>query len=370
VSDNSPTTGAVLEAKDLTVFLGGRKIVEVPSLQVLANEVLVLIGPNGSGKTTLVMALAHLVRPTSGTVLVEGKPSLTGADMLKTRRRFAVVFQEPLLLDASVWSNVTLGPRLRGNTPQDLDERAQKWLDRFGVGHLARRNARTLSGGEAKRVSLARAFVLDPQILFLDEPFNALDSPTRQSLLEDFESVIRETKVTTVMVTHERSEALALGHRVAVMMGGRVRQIGTSEEVFSSPVDEAVAAFVEAGNIMRGMIVAQNGGLATVGIAGRELQAVSELPQGTYVSCYLHFEDVTLALPSPGSPISSARNQIAGRVAKAFPFGAQLKVTCDCGFVLSSVITRRSWDEMGLHIGSDIVVTFKASALHLIPRID
>jgi tungstate transport system ATP-binding protein len=341
-------------------------VLEVPSLHVYNNEVLMVVGPNGCGKTTLLLCLSLLLKPTTGTVSYQGTPVVDGATTLRLRRRLSVAFQDPLLLSSSVWDNVTLGLKFRGIKDHRMKERAEKWLERFGVAHLARRQARTLSGGEAKRVSLARAFVLEPEVLFLDEPFNALDSPTRQALIEDFERVLRETRVTTVMVTHDRNEAIALGHRVAVMMAGRIRQIASTDEVFSCPVDEEVASFVEAGNIWRGIVTSQENGLACVAIDGIEVQTVSSLSQGTRVSAYLHYEDVTLTLNVPPTASSSARNQLRGRITKVFPLGPQLKVTVDCGLTVASVITRRSWEDLGLDVGKEVVASFKASSVNLV----
>ena len=359
----------ILEAKDLSVIYGTTKVLDVPSLQVQGNEVLVVIGPNGCGKTTLLLCLALLLKPTTGTISFQGAPVPGSKSALDLRRTLSVAFQDPLLLSSSVWENVTLGLRFRGIKDHRMKERAERWLERFGVGHLAKRQARTLSGGEAKRVSLARAFVLEPQVLFLDEPFNALDSPTRQALLEDFQGVLRETKVTTVMVTHDHGEALALADRVAVLMKGSIRQLGITDDVFSCPVDEDVASFVEAGNMWRGAVKSQNSGIAEISIGALELEAVSDLMPGTQVAVYSHYEDVTLSLTMPGSASTSARNRFPGRIAKVFPVGAQLKVTVDCGFPVSSLITRRSWDEMGLVVGREVVASFKASSLHLIPRL-
>ena len=358
-----------LEVEGLTAVLGGQKVLEVASLQVFYNEVLVIIGPNGSGKTTLLLCLASLLKPSSGSLSYGGIASSDGISAVKLRRKFAVAFQDPLLLSRSVLDNVTLGLRLRGIKGSEVKERAEKWLNRFGVAQLAKRQARTLSGGEAKRVSLARALVLDPEILFLDEPFNALDTPTRQALLEDFESVLRETRVTTVMVTHDHNEALALADRVAVLINGQIRQLGTAEEVFSSPVDDEVAAFVETGNTIRGVVRSQDNGLATVNIDGHDVFAVSDLPPGTNVTVYLHYEDVTLSLNMPETILSSARNLMRGKIVKVFPLGPQLKITLDCGFKLSSLITRRSFEELGLEVGKEITASFKASSAHLISKL-
>lgn len=360
------TSTAAVTATNLTMVFGAQKVLDISSLQVLNNEVLVVIGPNGSGKTTLLLCLALLTKPTTGNITYSGETVLNEHQMLLLRRRIAVVFQEPLLLNSTVWDNVTLGLRLRGVPTSEAKVRAQKWLERFGVANLAKRQARTLSGGEAKRVSLARAFALEPEALFLDEPFTALDSPTRQSLLEDFESVLRETKISTVMVTHDRNEALVLADRVAVLINGQMRQLGTPEEVFNYPVDEEVAGFVEAGNILAGKIVSQNEGLAVVETGGREIEAVNNLPSGTKVTICLRHEDVTLALPTAEPLTSSARNRFKGTVSRLFPVGSQVRVTLDCGFPLVALITRRSWEGMGLKEGQEVIATFKASSIHLI----
>ena len=357
-----------LEAKGLSAILGGQQVLGIPSLQVYPNEVLMVIGPNGSGKTTLLLCLALLLKPATGTIAYKGIPVSDSKQVLQLRRRLAVVFQESLLLNSTVWDNITLGLRLRGVRGDEARDRAQKWLGRFSIAPLAKRQAKTLSGGEAKRVSLARAFALQPEVLFLDEPFNALDSPTRQALLEDFEGVLRETKLTTVMVTHDRNEALVLADRVAVLMKGTIHQLGTPQEVFGTPVDEDVASFVGAGNVLPGVVSEQSHGIVSVDVNGRYLQAVSDLPVGTKVAVYLHYEDITLSVVAAKATQSSARDQLRGRIVKVFPLGSQLKVTLDCGLALASVITKRSWEELGLRIGDEVMAYFKASAVRLIPK--
>lgn len=357
-----------LEASGLSVILGGHKVLEIPSIQVLPNEVLVVVGPNGSGKTTLLLSLALLLKPAAGTISYKGYPANGGSDILRLRRQFAVVFQDPLLLDTSVWDNVTLGLRLRGVSKEEIKNRAQRWLDRFGISSLASRQARTLSGGEAKRVSLARAFALQPEVLFLDEPFVALDSPTRQALIEDFESVLRETEVSTIMVSHDRNEAIVLASRIAVLIGGSIRQIGNAEDIFACPVDEEVASFIESGNIIHGVVSSQSGGLASVDVGGQQLYVTSDLATGTKVTMFLRHEVVTISLPSPQSIHSSARNNLAGKIVKMFPLGSQVRITLDCGFSLIVLITRRSWEDMGLGVGQTVIASFKASSIHMVRR--
>jgi tungstate transport system ATP-binding protein len=145
----SPTdVQPMIEAKDLSVSHGGQKVLDVPLLRVYRDEVLVIIGPNGSGKTTLLLCLTHLINPQTGTVSYQGVPITHGKAVLNLHRKVAVVFQESLLLNTSVWDNVTLGLRLRNIKGDEIKTRGQKWLERFGIAALAKRQARTLSSGE------------------------------------------------------------------------------------------------------------------------------------------------------------------------------------------------------------------------------
>ena len=273
-------TGPIVEAKDLTVSYGGQKVLDVPAIQVYQNEVLGIIGPNGSGKTTLLLCLTRLIKPQTGLVAYRGVPVLESNQVLHLHRKLAVVFQESLLLNGTVRDNLVVGLKLRKVAAREIKVRTEKWLERFGIAALAKRQARTLSSGEAKRTSLARAFALQPEVLYLDEPFTALDGPTRQALLEDFRAVLQETRMTTVIVTHDRNEALALADRMAVILKGSIAQTGTPAEVFSAPANEAIASFVEAGNILHGVVATQNEGLASIKVADQQIEACSGLPAG------------------------------------------------------------------------------------------
>jgi tungstate transport system ATP-binding protein len=357
-----------IEARNLTISYGDRKVLDVKELNVYRHEVLVIIGPNGSGKTTLLLCLTRLAHTDTGTIAYDGVPISDGKEALQLHRRLAAVFQESFLLNTSVWENVILGLRLRNIKGEEMKARANKWLDRFGIAGLAKRQARTLSSGEAKRASLARAFALQPDVLFLDEPFTALDSPTRQSLLEDFESVLNETKITTVMVTHDRNEALALADRVTVLMNGHIAQEGTTAEVFSAPVNEEVASFVEAGNTLHGVVTEQKDGLASVQVGTQIIFASSPVATGTNVIVMLPYDDVTLMLPTPEKACSSARNCLEGEITRLFPIGSQVRVSIECGFPLIALVTRRSAEEMALKKGTRVSATFKAVSTRIVRR--
>ena len=220
-----------------------RDVLRVESLDIQSGETLTVVGPNGAGKSTLLLTLARLLKPSQGDILYEGK-SLNQWDELEYRRRISFVFQSPLLMDMTVEQNVALGLKFRGTPKEETRERTWKWMKQLGVESLAKRRAGQLSGGEAQRVSLARAFVLEPELLLLDEPFAALDPPTHAKLLEDLSTILKQDHRTAVFVTHNLGEAARVSHRIAVIVGGVLRQVGTSKQIKSRPADETVAAFL------------------------------------------------------------------------------------------------------------------------------
>ncbi len=358
----------MVSVRDLAVRRDSAIVLQISHLGVREGEVLAVIGPNGAGKSTLLNVLALLLPPSSGDLWFGGHLLTPRDDLVKLRRRMAVVFQESLLLDTSVKANVASGLRLRGVGAREAEDRAVNWMKRFGVQHLADRPSRRLSGGEAQRVSLARAFAMKPELLLLDEPFSALDAPTRAALFDDFERVLRESSVTTVFVTHDRTEAMRLGDRIAVMMDGKVAQVGDPEEVFSAPADERVAAFVGVENLIPGRVVEQRDGLATVEVRGGVAEVVSDIPEGQRVLVCLRPEDVVVAPLPAGVQPSSARNKLRGRITRTVPLGSQVRVVLDCGFPLVALITRRSAEELGFLEGNEVLVSFKASSVHLLRR--
>lgn len=232
---------ALIEVRDLLVRREKQTVLEIAHLSVESGEVLAVVGPNGAGKSTLFLTLARLLKHERGAIRFNGYESIS---TLEYRRRIALVLQEPLLLDISVRENAAIGLRFRGMPKAEADRRVAHWLERLGVAHLAERSARKLSGGESQRVSLARAFVLEPELLLLDEPFTALDSPTRARLLDDLKAVLGETSTTTIFITHDLREAEKLGTRMAVMLKGRIHQAGKPREVFAHPADAQVAEFL------------------------------------------------------------------------------------------------------------------------------
>jgi tungstate transport system ATP-binding protein len=234
---------ALLQLSNLLVRRDGRAVLDLDSLSVETGEVLAIVGPNGAGKSTLFLVLARLLKADRGQVMFQGR-SIDSLHDLEYRRQIALVLQEPLLLDMSVFENAAIGLKFRGRSRAQVEERVNHWLSRLGVAHLADRPARKLSGGEAQRVSLARAFVLQPDLLLLDEPFTSLDAPTRLRLLDDLKSVLAETRMTTIFITHDLQEARKLATRMAVILDGRIEQCGPPQDVFDQPINERVAGFL------------------------------------------------------------------------------------------------------------------------------
>ena len=210
--------------------------------------------------------------------------------------------------------------------------------------------------------------MLEPDLLLLDEPFASVDPATRSKLVDDFEQLLRETHVACVIVTHDLDEAVRLGDRMAVVVAGRLRQCDAPERVLSEPLDEDVAAFVGAETRIPGRIVSASEGIALVELGACRIEAVSGVGPGRSVVCCLRPEDVTLvASDRPAGAASSARNRLPGRISRIVTQGPLVRVSVDCGVPLIASITRASAVEMGLAEGGDVVATFKASAVHLIP---
>ena len=359
-----------IQLRGCRVVRDGRVVLDIPQLDVPKGRTTALIGPNGAGKSTLLRMLQLLIRPERGELFLDGMPMQRNP--VATRRRMATAFQEPLLLSMSVRANVELGLRLRRVARAPRRARAQHWLDRFGVGHLANRHAHDVSGGEAQRVSLARAFALDPEVLLLDEPFAALDAPTRSDLIEDFASVLAESRPTTVLVTHDRDEARRLGDGIVVLIDGRLRQRGSPAEVFGAPADAEVAAFVGVENVWAASLErsAVTVGIATYRIAGQPVDVASASPPAAALVC-VRPEAITL-FPSAAAVPGSARNCLPARIDAISLVGPVLRIQLRLGHTEDTTavatVTPASAEALGLRVGSSVSAVFKATAAHLIPR--
>jgi tungstate transport system ATP-binding protein len=360
-------TSPILEARHIKVKRGGALLLDFSFLTIGEGEILSLIGPNGAGKTTLLQTLSYLLRPFGGEIIFKGKRVTSNHSVLNYRRKLAMVFQEPLLFDTTVFNNVASGLKIRGMKKSEIQRVALEHLELFGIGHLHHRSARTLSGGEAQRTSLARAFTIQPEILLLDEPFASLDPPTRESLIEDLEKILRRKRTTTIFATHDRLEALRISDRIAVMNGGKIFQIGSPEEVMNHPVDEFVASFVGVETILPGRVIKKDGGTFVVSVSGKEIEVAGDAQLEEAVTLCIRPESVTLSSHLSQEP-TSARNIFQGKIIRIQPMGFYQKIQLDCGFPLVAYVTTHSFKDLSLMEGREIVVSFKATAIHVVRR--
>lgn len=355
----------LLEAENLEVVRGGVQVLKIPSIVLHENEVLSLIGPNGAGKSTLLLALARLLPTTTGTMRYRGEPISSDRATFAYRRRLAMVFQQPLLFDATVFDNVAAGLTIRGMTRRDIRTRVMETLELFNMVPLAERSARKLSGGEAQRTSLARAFAIRPEMIFLDEPFVALDPPTRQALMDDLERILSETSTAAVLATHDQLEALRLSDRMVVMKQGRIIQSGPPVEVMNRPVDEFVASFVGMENVLTGRVVEAGEGMLTLALANCRIEFPGTAAIGDPAVFCIRPEHVTIDIFDPDGE-TSARNVFPATIRKIVPTGVFQKIHLDCGFSLVAYLTNQSLANLHLDEGKRVFVSFKATAVHLI----
>ncbi len=357
----------VFEARNVQVIRGGSLILNVPSLAVSEGEILVLIGPNGAGKSTLLQTLSALAKPSRGEIFFRGQKIGADIPLLQYRRKLAMVLQEPLLFDTTVYRNVASGLKIRGMKRDEIEPVVAKALERFGIAHLKDRSARTLSGGEARRASIARAFATNPEVLLLDEPFSALDPIMRETLIEDLEKVLRETRITTIFVTHDRMEALRLATRLGVMNAGEILQTGSSEEVMNHPANEFVASLVGVENVLHGEVTQKNAGSFTASVAGQAVEAVGPMEPGAQVILCIRPENVNLSGAVSGNQRGSG-NTFPANVEKITPMGPYQKVQLNCGFPLVTYATGHALSALSIKQGTEVLASFDAISVHVIRK--
>jgi iron(III) transport system ATP-binding protein len=231
---------------------GGFVALDGVTLSALRGEVLTLLGPSGCGKTTLLRVIAGFLHPDSGTVGVDGRV-LNGVP--PNARNFGMVFQNYAVFPhLSVVDNVAYGLRARGVAAAETARRVAQALERVRLGALGARFPDALSGGQKQRVGLARAMAIEPELLLMDEPLSNLDAKLRIEMRQEIRAMQRELGITTLYVTHDQEEALAISDRVAVMEKGRILQVGTPREIFEEPTHAFVADFIGGCNWLDGAV--------------------------------------------------------------------------------------------------------------------
>jgi molybdate transport system ATP-binding protein len=334
----------------------------VVDLEVADGEVLAVLGPNGAGKSSLLRVLAGLLEPDGGRVSVGGEvwdDVAAGTHLPPHLRSLGMVFQDALLFPhLDVADNVGFGLRTRGIGRGAARAAAQQWLARVGLADLAHCRPAELSGGQAQRVALARALVGEPRLLLLDEPLSALDARTRLSVRAELRRHLGAFGGSTVLVTHDPVDAMALADRVVVVEEGRVVQTGTPAEVNRAPRTDYVARLVGLS-----LLAGHGAGRSVLLDAGGEV-AVAEETSGP-VFAAVRPESVALYLSRPqGSP----RNVWPVRLVGATPHGATVRCELAGEVPLVADVTERAFAELGLGPGSQVWATVKASEIAVYAR--
>ncbi|CAN5604034.1 ABC transporter ATP-binding protein [soil metagenome] len=360
----------VLSAERLQHSYGGRRVLDIDRIDVRAGEVLAVVGPNGAGKSTLFRLLLLLERADAGTIRVDGDVVTIGDRGV--RRRLAGVFQRPVMFTGTVADNVGFGLRARGVRGPERARRVTAALGWLGLERLAGAPVHTLSGGEAQRVALVRALVVQPDVLLLDEPPSSLDVAVRRRFRMDLERVARQHARAIVLVTHDAAEAFGLADRVLVLHDGRAVQTGTPDEIMLRPGSPFVSELSGAELLLHVRVDAVDAGLISVRAgAGTRLWATSSdaaLEVGADVVVAYRPEDVTLT-PAAAGPATSAMNRLDGRITAVVSTGALTRVRVDCDDVaLTALVTGRSAEALGLVAGERVIAHIKATALHVWQR--
>jgi len=347
---------------------GEREVLENINAEVDRGEVLALIGPTGAGKTTLLRLIDLLETPTSGKIYFDGVDVTEyGKVRLEARRRMAFVLQKPAVFNASIYDNIAYGLRWRGKKKSDIKEKVNNILEIVGLSTDKSRNARTLSGGEVQRVAIARAIAIEPEVLLLDEPTANLDPISISEIEELISRVMLEYDTTIIMATHDMAQGQRLAKRIGVLIDGKILQTGEPGEVFNSPQNREIAEFVGVENIINGVIISNDEGVAAIDIGGNVIQAISDYTIGEEVCACVRPEDITLTLSKVQS---SARNSFVGKITRLVSIGSITRIEIDCGFQLIALVTKKSAEELNLERSRQVYATFKATGVHVIRRVN
>ncbi|UCH51619.1 MAG: ABC transporter ATP-binding protein [Chloroflexota bacterium] len=357
---------SLIKVAGLTHSYNEREVLQDLNLSIAKGEVFALIGPTGAGKTTLLRIIDLLEVPSEGDIYFDDKRiPRSGKQRLEIRRRISFIHQKPQVFNLSVYDNVACGLRWRREAKNRLTGKVDHILEMVGLEGYKNRNARTLSGGEAQRVALARSLVLEPEVLLLDEPTANLDPVSTAKIEQLISYIARQHNTTIIMATHDMSQGQQLADRIGVLLDGKLIQIGNTNDVFYSPQNKEVAHFVGMENIIEGVITANKEGIATANINGNAIQAVSSYPVGKEVFACIRPEDITLALSKTQS---SARNSFQAKVTQVTHLGPLSRVEINCGFRLVALVTKISAEELNLQVGRDVYATFKATGVHIMEK--
>ena len=327
------------------------------SLEVKDGEYMVILGPTGSGKTILLETIAGIYPPEKGRVFLNDKD----ITRLPSRmRNVGMVYQDYMLFPhLNIEKNILYGLKKRKIDRESMREKMLKLTDLLGITPLLHRFPGTMSGGEQQRAAIARALIMEPEVLLLDEPLSALDFETRNKLQDELKRIHDYTRTTMIHVTHSFDEALALGSRMAVMNGGEIVQEGVPHEVFRKPSSPFAAEFLGVTNLFQGAAVIEKD-QTSVSVNGLNIASATEKSGPVNVS--VRPEDILLS----ASPIESREgNSFRGKILEIGSNSMLARVIVDVGIPFAAAVTRRTLRDMQLKQGMDVYLAFEAADVHV-----
>ncbi len=347
----------MLQVKNLCAKRGDFFLEDV-SFEVQDGEYFILLGPTGAGKTVLLESIAGIQGIRSGEVWIDGK-NVTSLSIQERRVGFA--HQKYILhRHLPVRDNISFGLLWRYKKQQEIDKAVDQVIELLGLQALLNKRPWALSGGESQKICLARAIAVRPDLLLLDEPLGSVDSESREITERDLKESHNQLKLTTIHVTHDFEEAIAMGDRIAVMIGGHIVQIGTPDQVFHHPNSELVARFLMARNVFDGEVQDGPGGQGVFCLDGEKLNVVTPLRGKRHAS--IRPEDILISREPPSS---DAVNSLPGTITHISDRGAIVYVWVNVPPEFTCLILQSSLEETGLEEGQRIYITFKASAVNI-----
>ena len=347
----------MIEIKGLSVKLGSFLLEDI-TFDVRDGEYFVLLGPTGAGKTVLMESIAGLNPIGSGQVKINGR-DVTFLNLEKRNIGFA--FQDHVIYrHLSVRDNISFGLQWRRKTRREIEDAIDRVIELLDITHLLKRRPWTLSGGESQKIALARALAIKPDLLLLDEPLSAVDPEMKEATERELKKIHNRLNLTTIHVTHNFEEAIALGDRIAVLGEGRIAQIGTPEQIFRHPNSEFVARFVMTRNIFEGEVSDSPEGQSIFCVDGVKLAVVTTRRGRLHAS--IRPEDILISR----EPLhSSTFNSFQGTITRIADRGAVACLTINVPPEFAGLILHRSLKEMGLEEKQKVFITFKASAVNI-----
>lgn len=353
---------SVLELRDFTVFRGaGKKVLDIGELTIKRQELVAVVGPNGTGKSTLLQAVNLLV-PHQGQLRLFGLDS-GGVDAAVLRRRSAMVFQETVLLQGTVFHNLALPLRFRGVAAGEIAPKVLRALQDFRCDHLVDRPARALSGGEAQRVSIARALVTDPELLLLDEPFAALDASLRGEMIEEIRQLAVDRGLTVLLVSHDFTDVIAFADRAVAIFAGRIVQDASPEALLLRPASAKVARLTGMDNVFPCNIVLDGSERMIILSDQLKFPCPASVHQPVDTCC---IPGDALHLQGEGHPELSGGAVFEGRVERVLPGLGTCKVLISAGGLTLVVRVPPQAIDDGVHSGAAVTLTFDPAAAHFI----